>query len=115
MRRSSSRIAPCGTAWQLARRALQHPPEPDSRQSTFTGGGALQVLESTPEEEPVWTFGESSGQHAGEDIYGDDYDEPAPGQDESESAYGQDGSLASPGHYEGRVGAHDVKSGDPYL
>jgi hypothetical protein len=34
---------------------------------------ALKVLESTPEEEPVWTFGESPDQHAAEDIY--DYDQ----------------------------------------
>ncbi len=52
---------------------------------------ALEVLESIPEEEPVWTFGESSGQEASEDAYGDDYDEPAPGQDESEADPGQKG------------------------
>ena len=61
---------------------------------------ALEVLESAPEEEPVWTFGESSGEnddyadadddyeddYEDEDIYGDGHDEPAPDQDESESA-----------------------------
>jgi hypothetical protein len=62
---------------------------------------ALEVLQSPPEDEPVWTFGESSGQQASDDMYDDydyddyDDDQPAPGQDESESAEGQDGSQAA--------------------